>query len=50
MAPLKSGLSADGIRVLNLLMNRYGMTESNALQLMKDGGPALALALMVLAR
>lgn len=50
MPPLKSGLTADGLRILKLLMDRYGMAEVHALQLMKDGGPALAVALLAIAR
>lgn len=44
--PKKSDLTLEGIRVLQMLINKYGMTEDKALQLMKDGGPALAVALL----
>jgi len=50
MPPLKSGLTVEGLRVLKLLVDNYGMSEPNALRLMKDGGPALAVALLAIAR
>ena len=50
--PLKKALdlTVDGKRVLKLLVERYGMTEMNAVKLLQDGGPALAVALIALAR
>lgn len=33
-----------------MLMIHYGMTEANALKLMKDGGAPLAVALLAIAR
>jgi len=47
---IKTNLSVDGRRVLKVLVDRYQMNETAALQLMQDGGPALALALLTLVR
>ena len=52
MAALKkaSDLTMEGKRVLRLLVERYGMTELNAIKLMRDGGAPLAAALLAIQR
>lgn len=47
--PKKLDLTPEGLRVLNMLVSKYGMAEEKALQLMKDGGLALAMALLSIA-
>jgi hypothetical protein len=47
---IKTGLTVEGRRILKMLVIKYGMTEDKALQLMKDGGAALAVALLSIAR
>lgn len=46
----KSSLTPEGLRVLQMLVTRYGMQEDKALQLLKDGGATLAMALLILVR
>lgn len=42
----QNSLTVDGKRVLKMLVEQYGMTEQNAIRLMKDGGTSLAIALL----
>jgi len=46
--PKKLDLTVEGLRVLQMLVSKYGMSEDKALQLMKDGGAALAVALLAI--
>jgi hypothetical protein len=47
---IKTELTAEGRRVLKMLVSKYGMTEDKALQLLKDGGAALAVAMLSITR
>lgn len=47
---IKTDLTAEGRRVLKMLVAKYGMAEDKALQLLKDGGAALAVALLAITR
>ena len=41
----KSALTVEGRKILKMLVEKYGMQEDKATQLLSDGGLALALAL-----
>lgn len=45
-----SALTPEGKRVLKMLMERYGMSEPNAVKLLHDGGIQLAIALLSIVR
>jgi hypothetical protein len=45
---VKKSLSTDGDRILKLLVNEYHMQHMDAVKLMMDGGPMLAVVLIKL--
>ena len=45
---IKKALTTDGDRVLKVLTNKYHMQQMDAVQLLMDGGPMLAVALVKL--
>lgn len=44
----KHGLTPEGTRVLKMLVEKYGMQEAHAVQLLRDGGLTLAMVLVPL--
>lgn len=45
---IKKALTSDGDRAVKLLVNKYHMQHMDAVQLLMDGGPMLAVALIKL--
>ncbi len=43
-------LTPEGKKVLKVLETRYDMSQENAIQLMKDGGPLFAQLMKLLAK